>query len=98
MWKTLLITAATTVGLSLSVAAVQAQHVSVGVNEGTGVHANAGVHTGSRVVTTRTRTSFSANARARGPEFRPHGWDEGRKTGWHCRAGSHHRCIPPGLR
>jgi hypothetical protein len=97
MWRMLLITAASAVGVCLSVTVGEAQHVGVGINEGANVHANAGIHGRSHMMTSRTRTSFSAHARARGPEFRPHGWSEGRKTGWHCRVGSH-GCIPPGLR
>jgi hypothetical protein len=49
------------------------------------------------MTTARTRAGMNARAQTRGPEFRPHGWSHGRKTGWHCRVGTR-GCIPPGLR
>jgi hypothetical protein len=93
MWRTLLITGAATVGLSLSGAAVQAQSASVSVSSGSGVHANAGVHTRSRVMTRTQTTAF-----ARGPEHRPHGWSEGKAWWKHGSCAQTHTCKPPGLR
>ena len=46
---------------------------------------------------TTGHAGIDARAEVRGPHFRPHGWSEGRKTGWHCRVGAR-GCIPPGLR
>src|SRR5262249_9568077 len=53
----------------------------------------------SRMQTVSVHRHASATTRAhvRGPEFRPHGWSEGRKVGWHCRVGTR-GCTPPGLR
>ena len=44
----------------------------------------------------RTTSGSSVNV-DRGPNFRPHGWSEGKKKGWDCRVGSR-GCKPPGLR
>jgi hypothetical protein len=53
----------------------------------------------ARTATTRTHVSSttSLHAYARSRDVRPHGWNEGRKTGWHCRVGTR-SCVPPGLR
>jgi hypothetical protein len=56
--------------------------------------ADVSVQTKSR--TERTTTGSGAQS-DRGPNFRPHGWSEGRKKGWDCKVGSRN-CKPPGLR
>ncbi len=92
MWKKLLVISVATAGLSVA-AAVNADARSMGM--GMGARSNADVDVQSRVTT--RHSGISARADVRGPSFRPHGWSEGRKTGWHCRVGTR-GCIPPGLR
>jgi len=81
MWKQLLVISVATAALSV------AATVNVDAR---------GMRGDSDRVTTE-HMGFNARAEARGPGFRPHGWSEGRKTGWHCRVGAR-GCIPPGLR
>jgi len=83
MWKQLLVISVATAALSVA--------ATVNVDaRGMGMRGDS-----DRVTT--EHMGFNARAEARGPGFRPHGWSEGRKTGWHCRVGAR-GCIPPGLR
>jgi hypothetical protein len=95
MWRNLLVTVAAA-GLSIA-AAGNADAQRIGTQDRASFNANVGGNAPSRMTTARTRESMTARAQARGPEYRPHGWSEGRKTGWHCRVGAR-GCIPPGLR
>jgi hypothetical protein len=83
MWKKLLVISMATAGLALA-AAVNADARGMGGGGG----ADVGF---------QSHAVFNARAESREPNFRPHGWSEGRKTGWHCRVGAR-GCIPPGLR
>jgi hypothetical protein len=96
MWRNLLVITVAAAGLSIA-AASNADAQRIGTQDRANFNANAGVNAPSRTATTRTHDSMTARAQARGPEFRPHGWNEGRKTGWNCRVGAR-GCIPPGLR
>jgi hypothetical protein len=49
---------------------------------------------GSTSVRTTTGSGMNTD---RGPNFRPHGWSEGKKKGWGCTPGTRN-CKPPGLR
>jgi len=86
MWKKLLVISVATAGLALA-AAVNADARGMGGRGGADVGFEGRVG----------HADFNARAESREPGFRPRGWNEGRKTGWHCRISSH-RCIPPGLR
>ncbi len=88
MWKKLLVISVAIAGLSVA-AAVNADARSMGMRGDADVGFQGRFTTG--------RADFNARAEERGPHFRPHGWSEGRKTGWHCRVGTR-GCIPPGLR
>ncbi len=105
MWRNMLVLAAAA-GLCIAVAGnAGAQRIgagaqggaNVGAQGGANVNANVGGVNAGRMTTARTRAGMNARAQTRGPEFRPHGWSHGRKTGWHCRVGTR-GCIPPGLR
>jgi hypothetical protein len=85
MWRRLLTTSVAVAGLAMAVAASADARTTM---TRTHVSSSTSVHAG---------TTFRARAEARGPHFRPHGWSEGRKTGWHCRVGTR-SCVPPGLR
>jgi hypothetical protein len=88
MWNKLLVVFVATAGLAVA-AAVNADA------RGMGGRGEADVGFQGRAAT--GHAGFNARAESRESDFRPHGWSEGRKTGWHCRVGAH-RCIPPGLR
>ena len=88
MWKQLVVISAAAAALSIAVAADADAR-------GMGMRGDAGFSFQDRAMT--GRAGFDARAEVREPQFRPHGWSEGRKTGWHCRVGTH-GCIPPGLR
>jgi len=86
MWKSVFIIAAATAGLTGAIATnADARVMGMGAREGANFNTNFGMH------------ESGTRAQVRGPEFRPRGWSEGRKTGWHCRVGTR-GCIPPGLR
>ena len=83
------------VGWSLAAAgATQARMVGMGADFGARSSFNTRA---SNMTTIHSRTGLSARAEIREPGFRPRGWSEGRKTGWHCRVGAR-TCVPPGLR
>jgi hypothetical protein len=42
-------------------------------------------------------TGSAVHEDIRAPSRTPHGWSEGRKTGWGCKPGAR-GCKPPGLR
>ena len=83
MWKRVLVISAA--AAALSVAAAGNADARMGLRGDADFQARA----------TFGHAGIDARAEARGPHFRPHGWSEGRKVGWHCRTA---RCIPPGLR
>jgi len=99
-WRKLLITTAAVAGV-LGMVTVNTDAREMRYGSRATVDANAGVNVHNARVNARTRADLNARAqvRTRGPEFRPPGWSQshGRKTGWHCRVGTH-GCIPPGLR
>ncbi len=90
MWRNLFVMTAAAAGLSVAIAADAGAAQRMGMHGGSNVHATVGVAAPSR-------TTIGTRSMARGPAVRPHGWSEGRKTGWHCRVGAR-TCIPPGLR
>jgi len=94
MWRKLLITSVTAVGLSFAVADVQAQNIGVGAQGGANINASTHRH----AVTTNTRAGLHARAQVRGPQSTPPGWRHGRKVGWHCGSPPRPGCKPPGLR
>ena len=85
----------TTAAAALSVAA--AADADAGMGAAARLRANVGVNAHSHMAIARTSAGIHARAQVRGPQFTPHGWSQGRKTGWHCRVGTR-GCIPPGLR
>jgi hypothetical protein len=97
-----LLTIGTAIGLSLATTAIA-------VGEGMGAQGGANVSAGSTGTSASGNVRAGASTRssvrettgsgvsARGPSVRPHGWSEGKKTGWNCTVGSS-RCKPPGLR
>jgi hypothetical protein len=92
MWRSLIVASAAAMALSISaVGNADAQRVGISTHGRAGV----GAHMGTGMA--GARSGLSARAQARGPAFRPHGWSEGRKVGWHCRVGAR-GCVPPGLR
>jgi hypothetical protein len=88
MWKMLLITAATTTGLLLSVAAVQAQRTDTDVDEGLISTPSKQSNPARQGTTTRTRNTANQNPQARG----------GRKTGADCQPAGSRRCKSSGSR
>ena len=88
MWKMLLIAAATTAGLALSMTAVEAQRTDVDVDEGLIRPAKPSVQPRNQATPTRTRNSANDNPRAYG----------GSKTGSDCRPTGSRRCPPPASR
>ena len=85
MWRTLLITAATAAGLSLSVVAVQAQRTDTDVDEGLLSAGKPSAQQRNQATTPRTRTSVGENPRARGRS----------KTWPDCRPAGSRRCTTP---
>jgi hypothetical protein len=101
MLKRQLLTLGTALGLSLAlaagaVAAGERAQGGANVSAGTGGTMVSGKVRAGTSTHTRVRETTGSGVTTRGPGFRPHGWSEGRKTGWHCRVGSAN-CKPPGL-
>jgi hypothetical protein len=93
MRRLLVLTAA--LGLSLALAgATQARMMGAGADVGVRSNVDVGA---SHTATIHSRTGLSARGEVREPGFRPPGWSEGKKKGWHCRVGAS-TCVPPGLR
>jgi hypothetical protein len=82
------ITLAAAIGLSLATtvfATARDANVSVGAGS-----------TSTRATVHSSTTGSAVHEDLRGPSRTPHGWSEGRKTGWGCKPGSR-GCKPPGL-
>jgi hypothetical protein len=61
--------------------------------------AEVSVRAGSPSARTTVHSSTTGSAvheDSRGPSRTPHGWSEGRKSGWGCKPGAR-GCKPPGL-
>ena len=79
-------TIAAAIGLTMATTAIAAAR-----------DANVSVRAGSARTTLHSSTTGSAvHEDIRGPSRTPHGWSEGRKTGWGCKPGTR-GCKPPGL-